>query len=169
MAEKSFWSSIPGMITGIAGLLTGAAALLGLLLQLGVIGDKDKTSNTETTSPAEGDGSTQSSVATAPTFSVSPTAVNLDQLLAKESKVTVKNTGEASFEVDSPVLRGGDAAQFAVRDLGCTGTEIGPGDSCEMMVTFTPKAGGRYSATLVVSVSGAAKPSEVALRGAAAL
>lgn len=173
MEKKSFWSSAPGIITGVAGLLSATAALVGLLVTFGVIGGKDSTTTgggatTEQTA-AESGGSTATTAAVTPTFTVDPTTVTLDQLLAKEGKVVVKNTGEVPLSVQSPVLRGGDAAQFAVTDVSCTAARIPAGDTCEMKVTFTPKANGRYSATLVISSNGTSKAAEVALRGSAIL
>jgi hypothetical protein len=173
MEKRSFWSSAPGIITGLAGLLSATAALVGLLVTFGVIGGKDSASKdsgaaTEQTAVDSG-GSTATTTAVTPTFTVDPTTVTLDQLLAKEGKVVVKNTGDVPLSVQSPVLRGGDAAQFAAADVSCTDAKIPVGDTCEMKVTFTPKANGRYSATLVISVTGTSKSAEVALRGSALL
>ena len=39
--KKSFWSSIPGLVTGLAGLLTGVVGLVTVLIQLDVIGGDD--------------------------------------------------------------------------------------------------------------------------------
>jgi hypothetical protein len=175
MEKRSFWSTVPGIITGFAGLLSATAALVGLLVTFGVIGGKDSTSKdsagtdggADTEQPA-GSGSA-TTVAEVPTFAVDPTSVSLDQLLAKEAKVVVKNTGDTSMSVQAPTVRGGDAAQFAAKDESCTDAKIPAGDTCEMTVMFTPKGNGRYSATLVVSVKGAPEPVEVALRGSAVL
>lgn len=175
MAKKSFWSGAPGIIACVAGLLSATAALVGLLVTFGVIGGKDSAGkdvsgngNGSMTEQTTG-GSTQTTAAVTPTFTVDPTTVTLDQLLAKESKVVVKNTGDVPLSVQSPVLRGGDAAQFAATDVSCTDAKIPAGDTCEMKVTFTPKANGRYSATLVISASGTSKSAEVSLRGSAIL
>ena len=37
-AERAFWSSLPGILTGLAGILTATVALLGLGLSQGWIG-----------------------------------------------------------------------------------------------------------------------------------
>ncbi|MDQ6910680.1 MAG: hypothetical protein M3Z84_07870 [Actinomycetota bacterium] len=169
MEKRSFWSSAPGIITGVAGLLSAMAALVGLLVTFGVIGGKD--SNTKATSggtaaqaPNQPNGSTGTTTAVTPTFSVSPKDVKLN-LVAREGKVTVSNTGESPLSVRSPVVSGSGAAQFAVKDLSCTGTEIGLGDTCQMAVTFTPGTT-ESDAKLTITVKGA-PPQTVSLRGAA--
>ena len=48
---RSFWSTIPGLVTGLAGILTALVGLGALLVSLGVIGDKDSGSPS-TQSPA---------------------------------------------------------------------------------------------------------------------
>jgi serine/threonine-protein kinase len=35
---KSFWQTLPGILTGVAAILTAVGAILGILFQLGVIG-----------------------------------------------------------------------------------------------------------------------------------
>ncbi|HUQ63074.1 MAG TPA: hypothetical protein VM121_04930 [Acidimicrobiales bacterium] len=175
MEKRSFWSSAPGIITGAAGLLSATAAVVGLLVTFGVIGgssDSKPAVGTDDGAPEQTSsesGATATTVAEAPTFTVDPTSLSLDQLLTKEAKIVVKNTSDKALSVQSPTLRGGDAAQFAAKDESCTDAKIPAGDTCEMTVMFTPKASGRYSATLVVTVKGAPAPVEVALRGSAVL
>ncbi len=42
MNEKhSFWSTVPGMLTGIAAIITAIGGLLVVLLQTGILGDKE--------------------------------------------------------------------------------------------------------------------------------
>jgi hypothetical protein len=43
---RGFWHSMPGLITGIAGIVTAVGGILAILFQLGVIGGSDPTSTT---------------------------------------------------------------------------------------------------------------------------
>ncbi|MDQ6928257.1 MAG: hypothetical protein M3159_06285 [Actinomycetota bacterium] len=168
MEKRHFWSSAPGIITGVAGFLSATAAVVGLLVTFGVIGGKDSSSNKDTgtvtdqTSTASG-GPTATTVAAAPTFSVTPTSLVLKSL-APSGKVVVKNTGETDLSVQTD-LQGDGAAQFAVKDAPCTNDKIPAGASCEMTVTFTPNGIGQYSAKIVIKVKGASKVSEISLQG----
>lgn len=169
MEKRSFWSSAPGIITGVAGLLSATAALVGLLVTFGVIGGKD--SSTKATSgatagqaPNQPNGSTGSTTAVTPTFSVSPKDLKLT-LVTREGKVTVSNTGETPLSVRPPVVSGSGAAQFAVKDLSCTSTDIGVGDTCQVAVTFSPGTADT-EAKLTITVKGAPLQT-VSLRGAA--
>lgn len=47
--KRSFWTTVPGIASGLAGVLGATAALLGILSSLGWVGSGDKTS---TPSPA---------------------------------------------------------------------------------------------------------------------
>jgi hypothetical protein len=54
MAEKtSFWSSVPGMITAVAGLLTAIGTLIGALYSAGIVGRDDAGEPREVSAPAE--------------------------------------------------------------------------------------------------------------------
>ena len=58
--KKSFFSSIPGLITGLAGLVTGIVGLFTVLIQLDVIGGDDDSGptgagGTTTVAPATGE------------------------------------------------------------------------------------------------------------------
>jgi hypothetical protein len=45
----SFWTTFPGILTGVAGLITAVAGLLVALNQTGVIGDQESTPPTQST------------------------------------------------------------------------------------------------------------------------
>lgn len=38
--KKSFWTTLPGILTGVAGIITATAGLIGILYQIGVIGPR---------------------------------------------------------------------------------------------------------------------------------
>lgn len=173
--SKSFWSSIPGLVTGLAGVLTGIVGLVTVLIQLDVIGGDDSSNETTTTSTRPGASATPSGGGSGgasgqggrstPKFAVTPTSVKLDTLLAKEATVTVRNTGSTALSVEAPELDGSDAAEFTVNAQDCTTATVAVGSSCPIKVTYAPSARGEHSATLQVSVDGASDPEEVQLSG----
>lgn len=172
--RKSFWSTVPGLITGVAGTITGIVALVGVAAQAGWIGGGDG-GGTTTTTTVEGSagtiegGRTTGPGATAPEeeasgeLAVSPTSVDLT-LLAPEATVTVRNTGDAPVDVRPPNITGSDADSFEVADDGCSGSDLDPGRSCEVTVRLDTGSPGDYQAVLVVSGSDLDREVEVSLR-----
>ena len=160
--RKSFWSTMPGLITGLAGILTGIVGLGTLLIQVGVIGgdngDPDTTARpgaTATTRAGGGqsDGSDDSGSETTvgrPRFTVAPTSLDLSGS-DKTGEVTVTNTGGAAFTVVTEIT-GSGKDQFTVRRGSC-GAEVPRSGSCSMTVEF--KGGLAATADLVVTVQGA--------------
>jgi hypothetical protein len=168
--RRSFWATVPGLITGLAGLLTGIVGLVTVLIQLGVIGGKDKPSSTATpaTTVTVAPGQTGSTTtvlggaATGATpttergrFTVSPTLLTL-QSSDRQKPLTVKNASTAtSITVLAPDFDGADKAAFKA-DAGCTNALLPPGASCTLNILFTPTGILRaYSANVVVKASGA--------------
>ena len=166
--RRSFWSSVPGLITGLAGLLTGIVGLVTVLIQLGVLGggkDKPSSSASSGTTVTLAPGQTSSTVfgaaaGTTPTtergrFTVSPTLLTL-QSGDRQKPLTVKNASStASITVLAPDFDGPDKAAFKA-DAGCTNALLQPGASCTLNVLFTPTGILRsYSANVVVKASGA--------------
>lgn len=150
-----FWSSIPGVMTGLAGILTAVVGLLTLAYNLGWIGDGDEDE------PATGGGGS------VPSFSVEPGSLSFSPV--DEAKdVTVENTGTGPVSFEEPQIEGDDA--FAVGDDDCAGTELPSGRTCTLEVTFDPPTGpGRYEATLVISTGGGERSEEVELEGTGVL
>lgn len=171
--SKSFWSTIPGLITGLAGVLTAIVGLGTLLIQLGVIGDggggSTKTGRSTATTLAPGSGGSggssgsQSGTATTravKTFGVSPETVTLKG--NEKASIMVRNTGNAALLL-VPEVTGRDADKFTVDDGSCS-SELAPQDSCVLTVSF--EGGLVAEATLEVTASGA--PSrDVELHGSA--
>jgi hypothetical protein len=163
--HKSFWSTIPGLITGVAGILTGVVGLGTLLVQLGVVGDNGGGGSTTKTGPGvtskggSGTGSQGGSATTS--FTVDPPAVKLS-LTDKSATVTVRNTGSAPLELDQPQLGGSNPDQFTVSSGSCTANDVRVGGSCTMTVTF--KGGLAATATMTLSASGASSH-QVTLQG----
>jgi hypothetical protein len=157
MAEKgSFWSSLPGVLTGIAGLATAVVGLLSLAASQGWIGGDGGGD------AGEGDA--------APVVDVEPRAIEFQPVpTSREATVAVTNEGTGPFRVDQPQITGPDADRFDVDGSACTRKELPAGQSCDVVVTFDPGGPGRSSARLVVSVNDAAQSVQVPIEATAVL
>ena len=51
--QKSFWSTIPGILTGIAAVVTAIGGLLAILFQAGIIGSREEIVTISLPDPAE--------------------------------------------------------------------------------------------------------------------
>jgi hypothetical protein len=177
--ERSFWSTTSGVVTGIAGTLTGVVGLVTLAAQMGWIGGGDggdEPANVQSdgsvattvapgAAPRGGSGSgTQSQANAVPVFSVDPTSLSFDNLTNPKATVKVVNEGTASMRVQGPRIDGANPSQFSATSPTCTGRDIAPARSCEIEVTFKPDRSGTFRATLVVQVD-RARPQEVGLSG----
>jgi hypothetical protein len=160
--KKSFWSSIPGLVTGLAGLVTGIVGLVTVLIQLDVIGGDDSGGATAVgTSPASsapaggGTGGTTPTPET-PALTVPAATVEFKPTDPPEKNVTVKNDSRAaSLTVAPPRVEGPDRNQFSATLGTCSGP-VPAGGTCTLKVTFTPAGPLRtYSATLEVGAPGA--------------
>jgi hypothetical protein len=136
MAEKgSFWSSLPGVLTGIAGVATAVVALLSLAASQGWIG-------------SGGDGGD------APArIEVAPTSLQFRAVpgTASGETVTVTNGGDAPVRLEQPEITGADADRFELNRGNCTGQPLPAGRSCEVVVTFSGGLTADASATLVIT------------------
>lgn len=157
--NRSFWSSVPGLITGLAGLLTGIVGLGTLLVQQGVIGKDSKTPSTIAGAPL----TTGTSVEPG-SFTMSPTTLDFQPVDPKEKVVTLKNTSRSgTLTLSSATVTGADKDRFTVSYGTCT-SSIAANLTCTLKVTFTPSGGlKKYNATLQVLASGAPQGAEVAL------
>lgn len=161
MADKgSFWSTLPGVLTGIAGLVTAVVALVSLAASQGWIGGGGSDG---AGSPADGDAPAR--------LEVEPTAIDFPPVpTSREATVTVINDGAGPFRVDEPDITGPDADRFEADGGDCTRDPVPAGRSCEVVVTFDPPSTpGRSSATLVVSVNDAEQSVEVPIEASAVL
>lgn len=152
--ERSFWSSIPGVLTGIAGLLTGVGGLLGLSVSQGWLGDGSAEKDPEGPSASENE---------VVVISVEPERLVLTKAPVGEAveTVVVKNEGNGSVAVTTEVI-GENASEFTAGT--CNSGQIAQGRSCEVDVTFD--AGfGTYQAILVVSANDGEDAQEVTLEG----
>ena len=187
MSERGpFWSTVPGLVTGAAGVLTAIVGLLTVSVQLGWIGDGSSGNGGSSTSSSGVPGSSTPTTGATPgstvagssnhpgatssassAFAVEPTAVEFPSIGAREATVVVRNTGDAALTVKPPTVTGSGAASFTVADVGCTREKLAPGRSCDVQVAFAPKGAGQFSARLVVATSEVARQQEVELKGSA--
>jgi hypothetical protein len=176
-SKRSFFSTIPGLITGLAGLLTGIVGLVTVLIQLGVLGDDNGTSSTSATSTtvaggtsgggaggggAGGGGAPTTEV---PRFTVSPATLDFPAGGAREKTVKVTNESDsATLTVQAPQVAGTDRAQFSASSGDCN-RPVRAGESCELRVTFSPSGALRqYEAVLRVAAQGA-RSEEIPIKG----
>jgi len=167
--KRSFWSSIPGLITGIAGLLTAVAGIGTLAVQQGIIGGNGSNSPATTAAPG-GAGATATTTTTEEgAFTVSPTLLTF-KTGEREKTLTVKNpTRTARITVTRPQFTGADASVFEA-DAGCTNVRLEPGRSCTVKVLFAPSGLLKsYKANLVLEANGGSGATEVPIEASTLL
>ena len=180
--SKGFWSSVPGVVTGVASVVTAAVGLIGAGVTLGWFGNKDNDKGTSvsaaatttiTTSPLATTttlfGRTGGTTATTATPSsltplqASPATLTFDALGARDQKVTVRNTTASSISLSAPSVAGVDASEFTAKDLTC-GARLDANRTCEVQVTYRATTAGTANAKLVLQPVG--QPAlEVPLKG----
>ena len=177
--KKSFWSSIPGLVTGLAGLLTGIVGLVTVLIQLDVIGgDGNGTPNaavTTTIAPGGTVGTTGGTTGGAggnTTISGRLTADPTTLKLAtgeREKTLTVRNATNVSVTVLKPEYTGTDRSAFST-DSGCTNVVLPAGRSCTLKVTVSPSGPLKtYKANLVLEAREIPQATEVPVEATALL
>ena len=170
-SPKSFFRSVPGFLTGLAGVVSAGVAAAGLAAQQGWIGGDggEDAPSVTTVAPAQSGtgGPGSNSPARAGGFSVEPSSIVFQPVGVRDATVRVRNTGEVPLTVRSPRIEGDNPEQFEARNVSCTGS-LEPGRSCELKVTFSPRTG-RFQAILVVAATGAPKSTEVPLKASAVL
>ena len=179
--ERSFWSTTNGVVTGVAGTLTGLVGIATVAAQLGWIGpssDEDADETASGTTGAEGAPSTgsgdgerggsapasRSGDRPGPVFSVDPSSVRLAALGQTTATVEVRNTGDVNLSVEGVTVEGAGEERFSVSSGACTRAVVAPGRSCAVEVSFSPEGGGTATAVMVVDVRDA-RPQEVPLSG----
>lgn len=171
--ERSFWTTTSGMVTGVAGTLTGIVGIATVAAQLGWIGPEDDasqsaakqpaaagaTSSTEVTPESRSSGSERASrggdTTADPAFTVDPSALSFQALGERTATVKLTNTGSVELNVEGITVDGADAGRFTVADSACTSANVDPGRSCEVEVSFSPQGNGTSKATMVIEVEDA--------------
>lgn len=176
MAEKrSFWSTMPGMVTAIASIVTGMAVLIPLMLGISHNKKPSDTNSstaiggvTSTASPSVTPTSTDAVTGTAapdatPGESLSPGAgalvanpAHLDfgrvsvSSAPGDKDVTLRNTGSSPLTVDDVALSGPNANVFAISSTSCgSGSAIPAGGSCQVGLRYAPTLGSQTAALVV--------------------
>ena len=153
--ERPFWSSLPGILTGLAGILTATVALLGLALSQGWIGNRG------------GDDSSVGAGGEVVRISVEPEKLEFGGLpfaRGGEKAVEVVNDGTAPVTLEIEIT-GEHKAKFSRDGTDCTTSPLPPGRTCDVTVSLDES--GPASATLVVSANGGELAREVELEGRA--
>ncbi len=162
--KKSFWSSIPGLVTGLAGLLTGVVGLVTVLMQLDVIGGGDDAGTPNagvTTTVVAGTAGGGGSVTTVPGRLVAEPATLKLATGEREKTLRVVNNASAPVTVLKPEFSGRDSSAFST-DSGCTNVSLRAGASCTVKIQLSP--GGvlkTYEARLVLEGKEIASVTEV--------
>ena len=79
---------------------------------------------------------------------------------------TLTNHDVRPLTVSAASIVGSDAGDFSV--VGCAGTTLAPGESCELMASFDPTTSGLHEALLQVAFAGAGQTVELPLSGTGA-
>jgi hypothetical protein len=167
--KKSFWSSIPGLVTGLAGLLTGVVGLVTVLIQLDVIGGDKADTPTAAVTTTVAPGGTAATTggaggASATTISgrltAEPTSLKL-QPTERDKTLTVRNASTATLTMLKPEYTGADKSAFST-DSGCTNVVLQAGRSCTLKVTLSPSGPLKtYKANLVLEAKELPQVTEV--------
>jgi hypothetical protein len=172
--KKSFWSSIPGVVTGLAGLLTGIVGLVTVLIQLDVIGgDNGATPNpgvVTTVAPGGTAGTTGGGSATTISGRLVAEPTTLKLATGERSKtLTVRNNATAPVTVLKPEYKGRDSTVFIV-DSGCTNVSLRVGASCTVTVQLSRSEPLKtYEASLVLEAKEIPQVTEVSVTASTVL
>ncbi|CAN5819709.1 hypothetical protein BH23ACT12_BH23ACT12_02040 [soil metagenome] len=169
--KKNFWQTAPGMITGLAAILTATVGLIPILTGGDDNPQPEATQSAGPTpsSPNSGGSSSSSSGNVAPKAVVTPKSLDFGQVgsarTAKQT-ATVANSGNEYLVIDDVSIEGRNDV-FSVEAEECLGEETGiaPGDKCEVTVSFRPTSPGSFAGVLEIEHSGSDSPSRVALNG----
>jgi hypothetical protein len=186
-SQKSFFSGLSGVITGLAAIASAIVGLIGLSVNQGWIGGHAKSAGSGSTagsggstvpgspqtslpgSPQTGIGGIGDTSVPGPQFAVDPTSLVFNGAIGpKDATVKVLNPGVLTINVQPPVIKGPDASRFSASPQDCS-SPVEPGRSCLLKVTFNPPGPGTSNAVLVVQVSGVTKAQEVPIQATAIL
>ena len=169
--KQSFWSTIPGLVTGLAGLLTGIVGLVTVLMQLDVIGGNGDDSSGANAPTTVGPGGSTGNAGGGNTGGGGGTNIS-GRLTAdpstlkfgtgeREKTLTVRNSTNAQVTVLKPEYTGTDKSAFST-DSGCTNVVLQSGRSCTLKVTLSPSGALKtYKANLVLEAKELQQVTEV--------
>jgi len=103
-----------------------------------------------------------------PVAGVRPTEVDFGHQVAQAvgppRPVSLTNTGGGRLQVQRVDITGEHAGDFAV-DNGCTSAPLERGETCDLILRFTPRGGGTRSAQVLLSSNADGPPQRIALAG----
>jgi len=173
--RKGFWSTVPGVVSGVAAILTAVVGLVTAGVQLGWFGGDDGGGEGATTTTVAGrpgttgrggaGGSGTGASGGSAQLVADRARVTFAPLQSREMRVVVRNDGSAAVTLARPRITGADSDQYSATYTNCP-TPLDPGESCTVTVTFTPTKSGQSRATLEVEpASSGADGVEVAIEG----
>ena len=168
-SNKSFFSGLHLLVTGLAAFVTASVAVFGVAVSQGWIGGNARTSAGPGAAGSSGaaSGSSANTTTATPQYTVEPPSVTFQALGPTTASVKVTNTGTVTMTVESPRVTGPNADRFTASDQSCS-PSVDPGRSCQLQVTFV-RAAGSFNGTLVVQVQGAVRATEVPIQASAIL
>jgi hypothetical protein len=98
---------------------------------------------------------------------LSPTSLSFPKTAVGSTStfpVTVTNSGGTSLTVTAIGTTGTNAGDFS-HTSNCGGVQVAPGGHCTIQVSFTPSAGGSFSANLNITDNATGSPQSVTLSG----
>lgn len=161
--KKSFWSTIPGLVTGLAGLLTGVVGLVTVLMQLDVLGGNGENTPGAAATTTIAPGATAGGGGSVTTISGRLTAEPATLKLAtgeREKTLRVVNNASAPVTVLKPEFSGRDSSAFST-DSGCTNVSLRVGASCTVKVQLSREPLKTYEASLVLEAKEVSQVTEV--------
>jgi hypothetical protein len=172
--KKNFWQTAPGVITGLATILTAALGLIPILTGGDDSPQPQSTQSasptpTASSSPTSSFSGNSSSGNVAPKAVVAPKSLDFGEIGSGKTArqtVTVANSGNEYLVVDGATIEGRTDA-FSVEAQECLGEETGiaPDDECEVTVSFNPTSPGAFAGFLEIEHSGKDSPTRVSLNG----
>lgn len=100
---------------------------------------------------------------------IDPGSIDFGNQVTKKAsaskRITVTNTGEKPLYINSVVLSGDNASDFALAKDTCTGATVGPQKSCVVDVTFAPADLGTRKAEMIITDNAIDSHQKVILTG----
>lgn len=175
--KKNFWQTAPGVITGLATILTAALGLIPIVTggddnpqpQSTQSASPTPTASSSPTSRSSGGSGNSSSGNVSPKAVVAPKSLDFGEIgsgKAARQTVTVANSGNEYLVIDGASIDGRNDV-FSVEAKECLSEETGiaPDDECEVTVSFSPTSPGAFAGFLEIEHSGKDSPTRVALNG----
>ena len=171
--KKSFWATLPGMLTGTATVITAALGLWATLANTGVTGNAPQATPSQTASPSPSPSvspfqSPEVLFDEFPEANVVPDSVDFEDLglgRSASKSITVVNSGESDLEIYEVAVTGDGADRFKVAQDTCASESISPGSRCQITFEFSPSAVGTFLATLQLDHNAQDTPTKVPLSG----